>query len=614
MAETLAFDQAPQKDTSPTAVLPEDNKSTAKLVNMLLTRSKRASQELREEWPRNYKYVVDGEQWPMRRPNWRFKEVINITWANIMTEVALQTDSRPTVDYNAVEPSDFQFSEVLKKINQVNWEKSEVTGHDWQGKVQTAVFKCKIYHVVHAAVEWNPEMADGLGDVDFKILDSFGCYWDPKAKNVFENRWFIYAEPTPTAELRKQYPKFANMIKPDISGMDEHGDDQLATDIDFEFDRHEFGMRFTETGERGKNKYGGEPMTLKLRCWLKDDTIEELREEKELGNGEVGFEFIKKLKFPKGRYIEVANNITLEDRENEYEDGLFPIARLVNYDYGEYEGETEVKHQKGPNNIANYVWSFILDQMKMANNPQTYVGINDADIINKLTNEPGLAVPVSDINNIRREPGAGIPAGMFQILDNALSLIDKVGGLQDVTRGAPQPGVTSGLMLEGFVEAAQTRPRMKNRALERFLTQVGYLMASRYLQFYTAPRVFRIVNEEGFPEFVEFSISESVDGGKVANIRETAINEQGIPEIGQPRQIPMSGKGLPDVTVSSGSSLPFARAQKTATALDLHGRGAITLESLLKAINWPNPQEEVKAVQQEQALIAQQQAEQGAPQ
>ena len=138
------------------------------------------------------------------------------------------------------------------------------------------------------------------------------------------------------------------------------------------------------------------------------------------------------------------------------------------------------------------------------------------------------------------------------------------------------------------------------------------MVLSRYLQFYKAPRVFRITNKEGFPEFVEFSIGSEIDENgdesNVANVRRVA-NAGGQFSIGPVQKMPI--KGVPDVTVTSGSSLPFARAQKTATALDLHGRGAITLESMLKAIQWPDPEEETKKVKEEQAILAQQQGVQG---
>jgi len=233
MAEIVPVNAAKTEEKPTVSVESQESQSTAKMVKEFMRRSNEATKDLRAKWPDNYQFVVSGVQWPMRRPRYRFSEVVNITWSNIMTEVGLQTDSRPVVEYNAVEPSDFQFAQILKKINDVNWNKSLVTGHGWQRKTSTGVFKSKLYHVVHAEVAWDQELEQGLGDVDFKILDPYGCFWDPTADSIHECRWFVYSEPCPTAQLKKEHPKHADKIKPDLTMMDKGSIDGIDdTNID----------------------------------------------------------------------------------------------------------------------------------------------------------------------------------------------------------------------------------------------------------------------------------------------------------------------------------------------------------------------------------------------
>lgn len=621
MAELV--DVNAQVKAEPEVSSPEDQheENIVKNVERLFRQSQGATKNIRSEWPENYKFVVQGQQWNIRRPKWRFSESLNILWANIMTEVGIQTDGRPKVDFRASEPSDFQFAEVLKDINDTNWNKPLNTGFGWSRKLQTAIFKSKLYHVVHAEIKWDTKMEDGLGDVKFDILDPYGCYWDPVASNIFDSRYFIYARPRPTEELKKKYPDKAKKIKPDVADMGRPSTDGI--------DDHDLDRFFTTTGpsntlesekvDRQEGRFGGEEMTMLTRVWLKDDAVIEIErdmdEVDEQGNPKK--EFVLKKKYPKGRYLEIANNMILKEEgengesdpkdPNIYEDGLFPICPLVNYDYGEYAGENEVTHQRGPQRLVNYTLSHIMDQFKMGSNPQKLVNERSAKVMKKLTNEPGLTLSVPDVNDVRWESGPGIAAGSFNLVDVLMGAFDKVGGLQDSTRGAPQPGVTSGLMLEGFVEAAQTRPRLKNRSVDDFLTQMGHLCASRYLEFYTANRVFRMTSKEGFPKFIEFFITDE-GGERVADVSTTVLDPEQGPIQSQEQ---LSAKGIPDVMPVSGSNLPFAKAQKTATALDLHGRGAITLESMLDAINWPNAQEEAKKAQEEQqaALASQQPAQ-----
>lgn len=594
----------------------QENRSTAQLVNRLLTISNRSSKNLRGEWPDNYDFAISGHQWSLRRPKWRFAEAVNKTWANIMTEVGVQTDGRPRVEYAAREPQDFQFAEIMKEISDSNWGKPANVGFGWEQKTATALFQSKIYHVVHAEVGWDEELEGGLGDVSYKILDPYDCYWDPIAKNVFENRWFIHAEARPTGELKLKYPDFAERIKPDVTlfpdSASPDGIDDSNIDLYFNTSGAQSrGISNAGAGASGRSdidseeRWGGEPMTMLIRCWLKDETVEEIKESKEV-DGEMEIEFVKKKKFPKGRYIEVIGKMTVTDRENEFDDGLFPIARLVNYDYGEYAGENEVTHQRGPQKALNYFVSHACDQMKKGGVPQWVVSNKEHDLVKKITDEPGLVMEATNPANVVRHPGLPIASGTFQLIDLLSGFVDKISGFQDVT---DQPSIKSGVLFDSIVEAAQTRPRLKNRSLDAYLGEVGFLMASRYLQFYKVPRVFRMTNKQGFPEFVEFYIGEDEQGNRVANVQRSSQIEEGGPLAPQePQQLPVGG--LPDIEVVSGTGLPFAKAQNRQLSMDLHARGSITNETLLKNVSFPNAEEEAAKVKEEQAAAAEAEAAQ----
>jgi len=611
MVEMLAEHAAAAE--APVVEQPPELQSVQKMVNQFLERSRRAQHWFMDQYHDNYRFF-NGSQWPIARPNYRFSEVINTTWANIMTETGIQSDSKPQVDYVAAGPEDFQFAELLKQINDANWAKSSLTGHGWPEKVYDALLGSKIYKVMHALVEWKPELEDGLGDTGFEVLNPYYCFWDPLATNTGELKYFIYAEPVPTDKLKNDYPEHRLHFKPDLVEI-EHNDPMHRVDVTTDRFRLTTSYAYVRS-DRDPERYGGQDMTLFVRCWVMDEAVEEVEEQRKQEDGNVTKEFVQKKKFPKGRYIEMANNIVLADRENgvvvdgeviPYEDGKIPVARCVNYQYpGEYVGEDEVTQQRGPGRITNYIWSHMLDQMKKGASPLKKLKKRSGIDPSNITDEPGLVVELNDPNDLILEFGQGVAPGMQNLLDSAMSIHSQVQGLQDSSKGAPQPGVTSGLMLEGFVEAAQTRPRLKNRNLEAFLREVGYLQLSRYLQFYTQPRVFRLTNEGEFPEFVEFFVKPT-EQGLEANVQKSLVQPDGV--VTEPVQT-MQAKGIPDVRISTGSALPFARAQKTATALDLQSRGAITLESLLKSINWPNAEEEAKKVAEEQQAAAEAQAQQ----
>lgn len=621
MAIVSEFEQVPLNDRND---IPADQNETAqdlvKKVNELLNRSKRHRKRYDAEWRHNYDFVCSGRQWAVDRPRWRFNEVVNIIWSTIMTEIALQTDGKPKCEFTAPEPSDQAFTDVLSDVHQTNWEKFK-----WSTVVAGLLFHCKLYHAAHAEVTWDPDLNSGLGDVCFRELDPYYCYVDPRASDINKGRkarWFIYAEPRPTAELKLKYPEKKDKIKSDISLLNARQDSSIYTPggIYTNFDPYtpsRLPSSATATGE----VYGGEPHTVFIRAWLRDDTLEEICEEKQDGE-EVKKEYILRKKYPTGRYIEIANNellfdgppgVEIQGNWVPYDDDAFPVARLVNYNMPlEYYGENECTHAKGPQKIVNYIWSYICDMFRMQANPVTVVGTNANVDEEELTNEPGAIVHADDVNQVRREMGTPITPGSFDLLNQALVNFDKVQGMQDVQRGADMQGATSGLMLEGYLEAAQTRPRLKNRNLDDFLQDSGELILKRYLQFYTQPRVYRVTNKQGFPEYIEFFIPEINEANgktfRTAKLTRRTTLPNGQMQV-QSEEVEV--KGLPDVRITSGSALPYARAQKAQTALTYFNNGAIDNEELLKSVDWPNYEEVLKRMAQTAAAMQQQQAQAG---
>lgn len=613
MAEAVPIQDFMDASTNVTDVQLDQNqdKNIIKLVNTLLSRAKRKRSRQDIRW-NEFEDFFRGKQWPIERPRWKFSEAINICWPTIWSTTAIMTDARPEIEFAATEPSDLAWSEILTKIQKSNWEK-----YNWGFVLTDGIVDAQKIDAAHYYVGWDPTLENGLGDICFETLDTYYCYPDPLATDIHDARYFIYAKPIPTSKLKAKYPKFKEKIHGDIIDMGGSGSHSgFSPSIDLGIlGASTFGSA-SSLSSSPRVDAGGEPLTMLIRCWLKDDALEQTEQEKD---GQKLY--LLKKKFPKGRYIEIACNELLRDSENgveingkviPYEDGKFPIVKLVDHSHPrEYWGAGEIEQLKGPQRVVDYLWAFCIDHVRMAGNPQWFVsnrsGIDPANI----TNEPGIVIEGNNIdsNDVRREAGEAMPAGLLEMFNLALGMPDKVSGIQDVTRGATQPGVTSGLMLEGYVEASQTRIRLKNRNLDKALREIGDLMLSRMLQFYSGPRMARITNKEGAPQFVEFSIQNDANR-KVFNFAQAQQAANGIMMgPGQKMEI----KGVPDVTVSTGSSLPFAKAQKSAVAKELFAAGAIDQEELLTSLDWPNAEKVILRMQEAAAQQAQQEAMMGPP-
>lgn len=602
------MDSAAQSRPDP--IQQDPQKTTIKLVNTLLARAKKKRSRFDWRWSEYYDFFK-GKQWPVERPKWRFSEAVNVCWSTIWSTTSIMTDSRPEIEFAPTEPSDLEWSQMLSDIQRRNWEK-----YNWGFTLTDGIVDSQIIDAAHFIVDWDPSLEDGIGDICFHDLDPYFCFPDPLATDIDDARYFIYNRPVPTSKLKTKYPKLADKISSDVvdvgAGLDRTQSNRADLFSDLQLGAYPINSTLTTTSRVDS---GGEPMTMLIRIWLKDDTLEQVEQE---GKNGAKLYTLKK-KYPKGRYIEIASNTVLCDRENgvvingqcvAYEDGKFPIVRLIDHSYPrEYWGAGEIEQLKGPQKIVDYLWSFGLDHLKMSGNPQWLVGTGSGADIENITNEPGVMVEATDINQLRRESGEPLPGGWINMLQQSFTNVDEVSGIKDVSRGTVQPGITSGLMLEGYVEAAQTRIRLKNRNLDKSLQDIGQLMLSRMLQFYTAPRMTRITNKVGKTEFVEFFIQNAEDR-KVFNFKkfEPGQNSTVIPP-GQRAEI----KGIPDVRVTTGSSLPFAKAQKAATAKELFKEGAIDQQELLKAVDWPNKEEVLARMAQAAAQAQQAQLAAGGP-
>lgn len=619
MAEFLDPNQAVKEEVKPKENTPVEDQ-IIRNIDERLKQANIATRDDRQRWIGNYKFIVKGDQWDIRRPPYRFKEVYNITWSNIMTEVGLETDTLPKFDVVPNEASDTQFADILNEINSSNWAKPINQGFGWQDKIVHIDFQRKWADVAHAHIGWDPELENGLGDVSWTVLDPTRCFWDPVAKDISKARWFTYIEPTPLSVLQAKYP--------DLSFQ---SDFKAVGDSTTKVDDHNIDLNFGNSGALnilsqgpigGSNQpYGNEPMVLVKKHWMKDESTYQVELEHPEKPGEKLYELRKH--YPLGRYIEVANKHILDDQgkvDEEtgmpyvnsnnpqiFRDGLLPITTLKNYDYGDYQGQNEVDHQKGPQKTHNYVVSYGLDLMKAGCNPQKIISERAQAIKNKLTNEPNAVYVVPEVSDIKFESGPGINPSIFNMLDVITGLHAKVSGQSDAAAyGIPNPDINSGDQLDSFTTIAQTRTRLKARALGAYLTQSGLLTFSRYLEFYRDKRVFRVTNKEGFPEYIEFYISKNEAGQDQANVTKTSFeHETELPITGE--QKVMNIKGLPDIRISIDSIIPFSKkiqADKAAQAFD---RGVITAESYLKAIDWPNYQVEAKrALEEKQAQAAQQ--------
>ncbi len=586
----------------------EEEQKTIKLVDRLLAKSKKWRSAYDKDWISNYKWFR-GQQWDQQRPSYRHAEVINMIFQAIQSVVPIMTDTRPRFEYMPQDPSDMAFADIVSKCADADW-----TRNNWLMILTERIYDAHFYGVGYGAFEYDPKGKKGETDIVYRSPDPFAIYPDPNAKAGINSKtkFIVEAEPIDIEEIECEYPELGKFVKPDVMDVMQGEKNDLAPHYQLRIPVDE-----TQSLRSSAGSVEGllERKALKKICYYLDDETVDVPVTDQLGQPVVGPDgepqTQKQKKYPNGRKMVVAGGVLLEDGPNPYEDGKFPYSRLVNYHLPrEFFGMSEIEQLKSPQRIFNKLVSFTLDVLTLMGNPiwivDTDAGIDTDNLINK----PGLVVEKTKGSEVRREEGVQLQPYVLQLIDRMRDWFDAQAGSSEVSQGIQPGGVTAASAIANLQEAAQTRIRLKSRNLDANLQEDGQMYLSRVLQFRDVPTIMRITNNQAAAEYFKFHVQPmtSPEGEPLINdrgdpVREAIVQQLTAQGLNQIQRMPI--KGTLDCSVSTGTSLPFLKAQKSQEAKDFFQMGVIDQEELLKTVDWPNYQAVMQRMQQAAAAAAQ---------
>jgi hypothetical protein len=593
---------------------PEEKKAI-RLVKSLYKQASKNKRKYDKDWLRYYK-MFRGKQWSQQRPAFRHSEVLNFIFSHIQSQGALMTDTRPTFQYTAREPSDREFAEILSQVAEADWKQN-----NWLEDLTEAIYDGHFYGTGFTYVGYDPEKNMGRGSVCFESTDPFYIFPDPMARSFQKRcRYVVVAEPLPISEIKKKAPKdVKEYIKADLSNF--YGADKTQV-TDSMVHMPEDNMLASLEGEVGDLKE--DEIGLLITLYIKDDELveEEVEEKDENGNPIMDRDgpkkaFIQKLKYPQGRKIQICGDVLLSDDSFDFDDGEFPFQRYQNYvNPREFFGISEVEQLEGPQKTFNKLVSFSLDVLTIMGNPVWVTSSDSMVDEHSLVNRPGAVITKAPKSEVTRMDGMQLQPWVVQFIDRYKTWFDDISGSQDISRGSAD-GVSAARAIIALQEAAQTRIRGKTRNLDVMLRDIGRHYAARVMQFYTVPRVFRLTNKQGAEQYFKFHIEKSQDETGRPVVRGI---KQDIDVLDRTKE-PIEGRrdefilrGELDVVCDTGTSLPMVQFEKKQETLELFDRQIIDAEEVLNRIDYPNKEkviERLKARQEAEAQAAAQQ--QGAP-
>jgi hypothetical protein len=164
---------------------------------------------------------------------------------------------------------------------------------------------------------------------------------------------------------------------------------------------------------------------------------------------------------------------------------------------------------------------------------------------NKLTNEPGLAIPYNQgFQAPTQIQPAPLPEYVMTIPDRILSDFEDISGQHEVSRGDAPPGVTAGTAISFLQEKDDQYLTPQYQNIEDGFERIATQTLALFQQFVDIPRAIKIVGRDASFDTVTLSAAD-ISGGT-------------------------------DVRVEPGSSIGQSMAAKRATVMDMFGMGIIT--------------------------------------
>lgn len=582
----------------------DEERKTLKFIEKTFNKNKKWRGNYDAKWMNNYK-MFRGQQWNEQRPSYRHSEVINLIFKAIQSSVPIITDVRPKWEYQAQEPSDREFADLMNEIAEVDWVKN-----NWLMALTESVYDAHLYGTGLSSLVYNPNKKAMDGDIEFESCDPYAAYPDPNSRDVNKHSCsFIKAEPTDIAVIKRDYPELGKYVKSDMSDAIRNE----KTDLDPVF---QLRLPIDDTKSM-QSSSGNTENLLDNKCLKKimycssDEQIEDPIME----NGvQVGSNV--RLKYPNGRKLVSAGGVLLEDGPNPYEDGKFPYSRLVNYMLPrEFWGISEIEQLEHPQKIFNKLVSFSLDVLTLMGNPIWVVDHESGIDTENLVNSPGLIVEKNKGSEVRREEGVQLQPFVLQMIDRMKEWFTDISGTVETT---PPPGVTAAAAIQDIQEAANTRSRLKSRYLDAYLQDLGQMYVSRVVQFRDVPTVVRVTNNLNASKYFKFHVKTVMNNGEPqynedGSLQKVAVVQRMGPTGGYMGQQEIPIKGNLDVKVSTGSAMPFMRAKQYRQGLELFDRQIIDQVEMLKLADLPNADiiiERMTGKAQQDAQMQQQQQQQ----
>lgn len=474
---------------------------------------------------------------------------VGSAWAfnSLMNKHAAIMDSFPKPNILPREADDEAEAKILTDVVPAILEQNDYEQVYRQGAWDFVIDGCCI-----KGVFWDTAKHDGLGDVAITNVDVHNLFWKPGISNLQDSDKVFHLTIEDIDVAKAKWPKIADKIGPQESGRitkyihdDNIDTSHCAEIVDMYYKKTVLAPVYMdgmdEEGNLTQVKVHEIPKTvLHLAIFVNEELA--FCSENEPGY-ENGF----------------------------YEHGQFPfiIARLFPVKDSPW-GFGYLDIMKHPQKDIDKLDQAIIKNALMRAKPRYWARKNanismddfanwNNEIVEVGAGELGEAVRKIDVDDV--------PGGAMNHLVNKIEEIKETSGNRDFNQGGVANGVTSAAAISALQEAGSALARDCNKELYRAERELYYLIIELIRQFYSEPRSFRTMDEQGDLRFIQYSNAGIVE-------HETMLQDGTIRHV----------RPIFDIQVSAEKQSPFSRAAQNETAKELYGMGLFEPERAIPAL------------------------------
>lgn len=556
-------------------------------IRTLFMQARGHRRPLVQQWNRSYR-ILRNRTWSGQRANWLPAPEVPEIFPIVASIVGWMTDQRPTFDaIPSVPPgspnADFysRLAQDLKTVLQSVW---QVQHYD--AEVELGVWDSQVFGTAIFKSGWDDSLNSGIGDVTFRRIDPYTFYPDPQATSLRDANYFIEARTMSLQEMDRRWPgsadKFLNGQTDDV---DVH---PTMFDSQPNVPRANPGAISPNTshsyGLPGQSRLSGQAFedigVTVFEAWLRQHHVDEVK-----GGPDDG----EQTTVDTWRVVCVAGNCVLMD---EMSADIFPWAghpydRFVPFEIGEFWGVSLVDLLTPTQLAINKLLASFQQNVELTGNPILKEDTRSGLTRQRIANRPGTRISMNPGGQAEWMAPPTTSQDFMSLIQWYIGEMERVSGLSAINRGIAPGGRNAASVIDSMQEASFVRVRMMLRNLEWAIKSNLEKLASLVVQNYTLPRMIAMMGPDG-------ATSAQYLRGRHFYVPDRSSDD---PTASAPLRF--------QLLVQAGSALPTSRASRAMEADTLFAMGALDVQAVLEAHDYPNRNliaQRVMMAQQQQGL------------